>query len=76
VLRPHTQVLSLSMSRLLGWPPNGRVCNSEHPYDKVIDADIKPELDWQTMTPRRDRHSWRSPRRMAISALSDMGNYQ
>lgn len=58
-----------------GWPANGRVDRSEHPYDKVVDAEVDPMEDLMNHTAKADHH-WRSPRRKAISALADMGNYQ
>jgi hypothetical protein len=66
-----------------GWPANGRVADSPHPYDKIVTCPELDDLHGETfqevqilgLRPKNNGHYWRSPRRLAITALADMTNY-
>jgi hypothetical protein len=71
-----------------GWPADGNLAASQHPYDKATDVPLdavehetEPQflasLDTMMMeSEKRPGPKWRSPRRMAIVCLADMGHYK
>jgi hypothetical protein len=60
-----------------GWPAEGKLSSSSHPYDAL--ANLRdgpfsmPELSQQLGMGDGD---WASPRRIALDCLADMSNYQ
>jgi hypothetical protein len=64
-----------------GWPADGNLAASKHPYDIVTDvgaAALKYEADSMTAVKgvKKSGPKWRSPRRRAIVCLSVLGHYR
>jgi hypothetical protein len=63
-----------------GWPADGNLTASKHPYDRVTDvgaAAVQHEAHFlaPVKTLKQGKHRWRSPRRRAIMALAGLGHY-
>jgi hypothetical protein len=60
-----------------GWPAEGHLSSSSHPYDAVVNVRdgpfSMPEIAQQL---GMDDGDWASPRRIALDCLADMSNYQ